>query len=392
MKYMLVAIAAAAIAAGCTDERSYVFDGEGEGNVEFTVVNMTYGAEDSAVSLEYEDRWGNGFYVPYGHERELVYESAYIGNPEMHNENRVYLRSEHELWAGGNSELKFIFKPKCEEEKSATFTLPDGSTRELTRSDSVFTWKVDSLSMSRVIPEMTDGEHLFVKAESSYKKDNVSYSNVGFVVIRVDRGVAYFPLDNPYTNSRWYYFEWMYSSLDDMNFGVDFTMENFSVGADDSGQSSVFRGYYDEEGYRYTYLEFPIWEHVEGGGKTEVGTWSGVLQHDNVVWGGINSEFEIRYTANNGYTGDVTFVMPDNSVHYCNGGEDKFLWTLGDYDVSELNTNDYGYLVVEAFWQLDTGNGVVDNHSYMLIDYTRDYTFDSVENGWFRTQTRSGVK
>lgn len=183
------------------------------GNVDFKVENLTVGNnEDVAHSYTY----GGSYDVSAGSYRESKFMLDVYplegDNLDVPQQTEVRLEYYHHVWAGGNNELKFTFRPKNEWQKEAVFTMPDGKTFNVNASDSTFVWTLDHDVVAGDVEWYSHyGDRLLlVKAESSYEVNGIRYSDQGYVFITTGAGYWSNTLlqYNP-ANGRWYANDWI---------------------------------------------------------------------------------------------------------------------------------------------------------------------------------------
>ena len=185
--FTIVALVAM-IFSGCDKEQDYFIGAGIRNNVTFSATNITvspYEPTDSATSV----RFIYDFYSENYREKtvflSLLYTNPdnYENFPEERYELVIPVEYENTLWAGGNNDIRIIYTPSCEEEKSATFTMPDGIQVELTRDNPVYIWQLNKDSYNKSLSINGYRNDLFIYATSRFTKDGVDNYSCGYVVI-----------------------------------------------------------------------------------------------------------------------------------------------------------------------------------------------------------------
>lgn len=179
----------------CSEEKDYDVMQIGNDRVNFKAVNLTVGMDsiDSAESVLYRGDFSSWNYRYPNVEFRIDY--SYADYPTAGDWVTINLTQTNEVWVGGNNEIEFKFIPSCAEEKSATFTFPDGTTRVLTAADNSFVWSFDEETVKN-LPEFDYYTTNFpVYAISEYIKDGKRHINCGYINLDFEwiyRDVLYF--------------------------------------------------------------------------------------------------------------------------------------------------------------------------------------------------------
>ena len=195
------AIATALSLFSCAEDKYYDIGGEKHNRVEFKAINLAIGEIDEAESTtkeyyyleEIDKKFPLTIYIPWD-----------IVDGEMRSEQTyINIYKESSIWTGGYSDIQITFTPSAPEEKSATFTMPDGTTHTATSDNPTFIWTPDS-TFRNAHNSLYDKD-IYIKAESNYKKGNTTYENEGYIYVQLD-GYSRYNKDT----DKWYYISWMY--------------------------------------------------------------------------------------------------------------------------------------------------------------------------------------
>lgn len=196
----LAAIATTLSLFSCAEDRYYDMGGEKYNRVEFKAVNLAIGEIDEAESTNRE------YYYLEEIDKKFpltVYSPWDIVNGEMYaKQDEITIRKKSSIWTGGYSDIQISFTPSVPEEKSATFTMPDGTTHTATSDNPTFIWTPDSTL--RDMQNMLYTEDTYIKAESQYIKGKTTYRNTGYIYVQLD---GYSRYDKG--TDKWYYSNWI---------------------------------------------------------------------------------------------------------------------------------------------------------------------------------------
>lgn len=199
-RYYLLALGLIMVlVAACTEEKDYYLNNIDNKNVNFKIVNVIASPADSAVSVKYRysfypDGYNDNvrtFSIKYYDYYNYVY---YPEKTELETIN-VELEYDNELWAGGNNDIKILYTPSCQEEKSAQFTMPDATTVTLSRENNSYVWRLDSVSYNKA-RDRGYYDYLPIYAKSEFEKDGKKNINCGYVVLNLNYEGGYIVYDN----------------------------------------------------------------------------------------------------------------------------------------------------------------------------------------------------
>lgn len=192
----------------CTKEKDYYLIPIQNEKVNFTAVNLTVGMDaiDSAESLLYRGDFSNWEY----REKEVTFTLPYahVESPDEEFSETIHLDRVNQLWIGGNNHIQFKFLPSCPEEKSATFTLPDGTSHVLTATDDTFVWYFDEEACKKSFSYTNYNWRMPVYAISEYEKDGIKHVNCGFLHLYNDTFSYYYSLYYDPSLNRWLMGPW----------------------------------------------------------------------------------------------------------------------------------------------------------------------------------------
>lgn len=375
---MFTVLTAFLLLAGCSEEKTFVFTAYESRNVDFVAVNECVknentGGLDTAYSAPYD------YYEEY--EPREVRIPVYTPNiAEYGYEAKDYTHSvdrRNELWAGGYSEMTFIFRPSCPEEKEARFTMPDGEVAVVTAANPVCRWVLDYEAWNNIVQDWV------VKAESEYKIGDVVYRNIGYVFIEPESWVRYNPVDG-----RWYESDWTSNPNLEIQGNVDFMVENLTAGSNDWAESQPYNGYY-----------YDWWTGVERGEKFWIdvydpeGTYDGAevrLGRYHHLWAGGNNELKVTFRPLN--EDDVaTFTMPDGKVFDVTAQNTSFVWTINHEAVAGgVEWYDYQSLLIKAEGWFSSQGVQYSNQGYVFVNtMVEDYgnpvflQFNAADGKWY---------
>lgn len=204
----------------CAEDKYYDLEGYSYGRVAFTAINLNTPEINEAESSS-EDYY---YYLPDRNSKFSL--TAYMlgwydndGAIESYDYN-ISLDKESLIWAGGYNDIEITFRPTEAEEKEATFTMPDGSILTATAESPTIIWHTDSLINKNIVD-------IFIKAESTFKKSNTEYHNVGYIFLNIDQELRY----NKF-NDKWYVSPWTYGQPLEEKTYVKFTAENLMIQGD----------------------------------------------------------------------------------------------------------------------------------------------------------------
>lgn len=376
--YYINILCALATLTACTAEETFRFTGRETNKVNFDVVNLTVGMPDDAQSLMLES-YGNYWTQPMDSSACFSFYINFLENDGV-EEVRIDKEYTNMVYAGGNNELRFTFHPSCPEEKSATFTMPDGKVYEVDASNNSFTWNVNR----GVIPEGSDRYALPVVAESSYEKDGSIYNNRGFILINVERmNFCYFNNHD----DRWYHNNWLEGEHMFKSSRLMFNAANISVAEVDSAASVK-----NEWGYNFynrdTYEEFSL--DIHGLPGTSDSTYSENrridLYYSNVIWAGGNNDIKIKYTPSNPEEAENTiFTMPDGQTFTPSAEQTEFVWTLDSATYANVTNTYSGCLIIEGFAKYPYQGIDREASGYILIEVGRDISLNRSNGLWYLT-------
>ncbi len=177
---------------GCTEEKDYRLESTIYGNVGFMASNITVSANetvDYAESTRYDDYFYENGYREGNSEFTLKFMYRYdyenqTGSTYPLTINLSYYAL-NTLWAGGNNDIKVVFSPSCQEEKSAKFTFPDGQSVELSRENPSYIWQLNKDSYHKAVGSGYS-QTLPIYAISEYFKDGFRCVNCGYVLISLN--------------------------------------------------------------------------------------------------------------------------------------------------------------------------------------------------------------
>lgn len=180
----------------CTEEKDYYLETVVNGQVIFKATNITLPAEagDSATSMIFRYSFDDGEYRNPTVEFNINFHIEEY--PDIEHIAYITLDYRNILWLGGNNEIKIDYTPSCPEEKSATFTFPDGSTKVLTRENPSYIWKYDRQTADIIEYKYYYRDLLPIYAISKFDRDGVHFVNSGYV-----------PMDIRYYENLLYYDE-----------------------------------------------------------------------------------------------------------------------------------------------------------------------------------------
>lgn len=376
--YYLNILCALATLTACTAEETFRFTGRETNKVNFDVVNLTVGMPDDAQSLMLES-YGNYWTQPMDSSVNFSFTLNFLDNDGV-EEVRIDKEYTNMVYAGGNNELRFTFHPSCPEEKSATFTMPDGKVYEVDASNNSFTWNVNR----GVIPEGSDRYALPVVAESSYEKDGSIYNNRGFILINVERmNFCYFNNHD----DRWYHNNWLEGEPLYRQSRLMFGAYNISVEEVDSAASVKYEWGYNTE-YRGKYEEFGLDIHGLPGTADSLYSENRAigLYYSNVLWAGENNNIRIKYTpANQEESGNTVFTMPDGQTFTPTEGQTEFVWTLDSATYANATNTYNDYLIIEGFAKYPYQGIDREASGYILIEVGRDISLNKSNGLWYLT-------
>ena len=374
-KFKLLTILLSALAlASCTKEQDIVFDAHIFDNVDFSVVNLSVGEIDSAESSVYTGNYSESDYDNYSREFEIEY---YDWKYDYTSTEYVRLPYKNELWAAGNNELQFTFRPSCAEEKSATFTMPDGKTFEVTAEKPTFTWTVTPEALQNIVAGANyEYTHLVAKAESEYKKGNSTYKNQGYILIEINSYIISAP------NGKWYANEWGESGEMAIHGNVDFSAINLTVGEPDSAKSATFRDYYDPEGYNYRSFNLELYCLDQDSVPQYYTHEYYEVYGENELWAAGDNDIEITYNPQSHNGNSVKLVLPDGKTTELTAENPTATWTLDRRSYLELTSGSSYNGIIEAYENYKDGDITYDNHGYIYVNINTSVCFDRNLNLW----------
>lgn len=359
------------ITTGCTEEKNFSFEAQYFGNVNFTVKNLTVGEPDEARSsalndYEYDNR---EFVIEYQYSGDRYYDHDY------YEHRYVSLGPSYQLWSGGNNQLQFTFQPSSPEEKSAKFTMPDGTIYEATAENPSFTWTVTRDALANVNGEPNNDWDIIVKAESEYHEGNSNHTNRGYVSIQLDTDLVYT------STGKWYWSEWTNGEPVRICGNVNFSAKNLLVNEPDTAVSVAYNGYYQTEGYDYRSFQLGIYRMSSDSipqlyYPNELFSLDGV----NELWVGGNNEIEVTYRPAPNDSESVQLLFPDGKSAVVTATNPTATWTL-DKDSFQGMTN-YPH-VIEAYDFHTDGEFIYDNHGYIYLDVSTNIFYDPKYSLWF---------
>lgn len=381
-KYISCLFALLTFMSACTEEKTFVIDGVGYGNVNFVIENMQFGERGIASSVIYE-----GYrYVPVGYGDTFDMYVFSKDNPAEGGYYSYLKDGENVVIAGGNNELQLRFTPQCPEEVSAHFTMPWGKEYDLTANDSVVNILINRNLMREpmnqdLISNYYGRDYLVVKAESRYKKGNMTYINSGYVLIDIEAGLEYVG-----SEGKWFYNYWQENSLE-LRGNCNFFARNLSVGDPDYASTVFYPGYdyyYPQGYYRNDYFTLPIYHINDDGTKTYTGNVFDVsMEYENLLWCGMNNEISFTFRPSDENETEAKLIFPDGSAAYATASDSIYVWPVPNDIVSKAGRNP---IVVETQSEYEKGGIKHFNSGYMLIEVNDGMYYDKSDGTWFRRQ------
>ncbi|MDE6786445.1 MAG: hypothetical protein K2J46_05330 [Muribaculaceae bacterium] len=209
----------------CAEDKVYYLDSEGthNGKVEFSAVNLAVPYNDdwaeSSIDSDYND------FESRHQEFQISAMDPYyggMGDPYVYYD--INLSKVSEIWSGGYNDIEITFYPSTQHEKSATFTMPDGSSYTATADNPTFIWTPDSTMKNSTSP--------YIIAESHYTINNANISNIGYIYVIFNEEVRYIK-----DNSTWYQYPWVNGEKLEFPTYLSFSAENLTIGSPDIGYS-----------------------------------------------------------------------------------------------------------------------------------------------------------
>lgn len=372
--FLLYILVGSLLFSGCSEEQTYIFDGYEIGNLSFSAVNLSIGEVDKAVSMRtyYDERvpYENG-YVSF----DILYNYLQSDYEEKYQVN-VRLDYVNQMWSGGNNELEFTFQPSCPEEKSAKFTMPDGSIHYVDIGAPSFKWTINRETiLNSGYPDLR------VVAESEYKVNGVSHKNIGYIYITVDTDLYYNNIEG-----LWYYNRWVDGEPLIITRNLSFDAVNLSVGDFDYAKSIKYNGsYYDNIWREETGLfKLDIHNTPDSSDPSYFDTREVRLDYTNVLWAGGDNDIEITYRRNCLEEVENTeLIMPDGQIFRPTPTDSIFVWTLNQETLDNTVNWDYENLVIQANSNYEKDGVIVNASSYVLLAVDREVGLDKKNGLWY---------
>lgn len=241
--YIIGLLVASLLFAGCSEEKTFKFEGRISNRVAFRVENVSVGPADSAES-GIMDRWTER---PVSEWREDsftidLYNTGDGYDNQDYVTERFSLNQTSMIWVGGDNRIKITFMPSCSEEKEAVFSMPDGNEYTLTASDSVLYWTLSRDTYNQIVNASGNRNEFLITAKSEFRNDGNIHNNSGGIILLVNESIQYNE-----GNGKWYYNSWTTDDILRLTTNVDFRAVNVTVGNHDWAESVIFRGWPDLE-------------------------------------------------------------------------------------------------------------------------------------------------
>lgn len=361
----------------CSKEETIILDSVSEGTVHFTVSNLTVGGQDFAKSIR-DDSYDYSENTERDDSFSFNYLTKYNDTWDVPHTFSQTLDNTYTLWTGGYNEILITLEPSSPDEV-ATFTLPDGTTFELTASNNSFLWIIDQEAGNR-ISDRHNGyywrDERVIEAKSTYKSGQVTYRNTGMVNLLFDSYST--RLQYNAANGQWYENKWLNDPILQGRANVDFTVTNLTVGEIDTANSIIgFRSYYGRYGEsRSTSFDIPYYSSSSSSSPSNRNI---LLSYSNEFWIGRNNQVKFTFHPSCPEEKEVILYLPDGTTQTLTAENPDYTWaTSSDYYTFSGYNN---YITMTSHYERDGMRYEAEGYVYM--QYGSYYSYDSTDGKWY---------
>lgn len=360
-----IAICPVVFLASCADDNHYEMDGIISNHVNFKAINLAVGDADETTSTGKRD-------YDYLENRDYTFSLDVLiakGPTESLYKNETYdfkIEKQSEMWSGGYNDIEITFVPSRPEEKEATFTMPNGETFTATAENPTFIWTPDS-TLRDIAYDYNRREYPVIKAESQYTIGKTKYFNAGYIFLKFSPEIRFNNVDD-----KWYYSSWAFGGPLSVPSYVKFTVENLTIGSDDSCVS-------DNDQFPETIVErndtVPIpFIGYEGNHRIR----KEVLTGNDFLMLGYT---DVRFTFIPEFgQKEMTLTLPDGSNHLLTTNNPSYIWHLTREEVKSY----YYYRTIYGRSSYTQGGLTFDCTSQVTMRAMTEIWYDA-ESGVFRS-------